>query len=40
MEIYVDQGFREPLVDYSYCYDDDGNVIHDRWDYWSVDDFE
>ena len=28
-----------PFIDYSYCYDKDGNVIHDRWDFWSEDDF-
>ena len=40
-ELFIDPMRSVPLIDYrSYCYDDDGNVIHDRWDYWSVDDFK
>lgn len=44
-EYYVDEG--KTLVDYSYMYDEDGNIkvdedgkpMYDRWDYWSADDF-
>jgi hypothetical protein len=39
VELYTDPGFTTPLIDYSYCIDEYGNVIHDRWDYWSEDDF-
>ena len=40
VEYYVDIHCTEPVIDYSYCYDQSGNVIHDRFDYWSVDDFK
>ena len=48
VEYYTDVGRRNKLIDYSYLYDDDGNLIvdekdgkplHDRWDYWSEKDF-
>jgi len=46
-EYYTDPEWLEPLVDYSYMYDkngdlirqDNGHVKFDRWDYWTVDDF-
>lgn len=38
-EYYVDEEMTIPLIDYSYCVDEDGKVVHDRWDYWSADDF-
>lgn len=52
VEHYVDEGTKEPLVDYSYCIEkvdeitykakqnDDGTWIGDRWDAWSESDFE
>ena len=39
VELYTDPELSTPLIDYSYCIDESGNVIHDRWDYWTVDDF-
>lgn len=39
VEYYVDIHCTEPVIDYSYCYDTSGNPIHDRFDYWSVEDF-
>ena len=38
-EVYTDPTRSTPLIDYSYCVDKNGKVIHDRFDYWSVDDF-
>jgi hypothetical protein len=38
-EVYIDPTRSIPLVDYEYCKDADGNIIHDRFDYWTVDDF-
>ena len=44
-ELYVDRECKTPLIDYSYCgikRDDHGKVLEvlfDRWDNWSVDDF-
>ena len=38
-ELYVDDGFTTPLIDYSYCKDEFNRPIHDRWDFWSEDDF-
>jgi hypothetical protein len=46
-EYYTDTVFNVPLVDYSYLYDDSGELIvdehnlpmHDRWDYWRETDF-
>jgi hypothetical protein len=35
----VEDGKYVPLIDYSYCQDEDGNIIHDRWDYWREWDF-
>ena len=40
VELYTDREKTKPLIDYTYCKDDDGNIIHDRFDYWSVDDFK
>ena len=52
VEHYVDEGTKEPLIDYSYCTEkvdeitykakqnDDGTWIGDRWDAWSESDFE
>lgn len=39
---YIDDGNQDniPFIDYSYCYDKDGNVIHDRWDFWTENDFK
>ena len=38
-ELYTDPIKKTKLVDYSYC-TENGKVIHDRFDYWSVDDFK
>ena len=39
-ELYVDEAMLKPLIDYSYCVDKKtGEIIHDRWDYWSEKDF-
>lgn len=39
-ELYVDEAMLKPLIDYSYCVDKEtGEIIHDRWDYWSEKDF-
>lgn len=35
----VENGIHVPLIDYSYCQDEHGNIIHDRWDYWTAEDF-
>lgn len=40
VEVFTDPGYHTPLVDYSYIkYDDKGIPDHDRFDYWTDDDF-
>lgn len=47
IEYYRDEELTVPLVDYSYMYDEDGerkvdedgNLMYDRWDFWSEEDF-
>lgn len=47
IEYYRDEELTVPLVDYSYMYDEDGerkvdedgNLMYDRWDFWSEADF-
>lgn len=44
-ELYTDKMYHNPLVDYSYIVVETGEdgvakANHDRWDYWSVSDFE
>lgn len=47
IEYYRDEELTVPLVDYSYMYDEDGErkvdedgrPMHDRWDFWSEEDF-
>ena len=39
VELYIDPQFTTPLVDYSYCIGENGEILHDRWDYWTEGDF-
>lgn len=44
VELYTSPLLENPLIDYSYCYEynekgEMTNVLHDRWDFWSEDDF-
>lgn len=34
-ELYVDKEMTTPLIDYSYCIEEE-KVVHDRWDYWEA----
>lgn len=38
-EYYTDNSMTIPFIDYSYRIDKDGIIMHDRWDFWSEDDF-